>query len=83
MAQVAVHQAAARQLSSLAEHCGGAPVVMHDLDALAGCASHHALHSTAVSDSMLRYLIVCCTSCYLQRLAYVMEPVEQYMLTCG
>lgn len=39
MAQVAIHQAAARQLSSLAEHCGGAPVVMHDLDALAGAAS--------------------------------------------
>eukprot|EP00775_Hariotina_reticulata_P007079 gene7079-7292_t len=35
MAQVAMHQAAARQLSSLAEHCGGTPVVMHDLDALA------------------------------------------------
>jgi hypothetical protein len=36
MAQVQAHQATAAKLSSLAVQCGGAPVVMDELEALAG-----------------------------------------------
>jgi hypothetical protein len=36
VAQVQAHQVTAARLSSLAVQCGGAPVVMEELEALAG-----------------------------------------------